>query len=130
MKDILQEALNKARIIITSGGVKSLNYTLPKADIYIDCRGVANPCYGMSGSGDDPKVQEWVEKNTTVHPYVEIILETLTRIPMRRRGQEEPFKEPVRIMCFCAHGIHRSRAMKHILSNRLKAAGVKEVTVE
>lgn len=119
-----------AKLVLSSAGCKSFaieeppTYTLPKADVYLDCRGAANPCHGgPSGSGDSPEVQAYVEANTDVDTYVDMIFAHLVRIPTRRKGQGDPWIKPIHVLCFCAHGIHRSRAMKHILARRLKASG-------
>ena len=112
-------------ITLASFGVKT-GMEWPKADLYIDCRGVANPMHtaGLCGTGDEGEVQEWVRTYTDVFPYYDIVREALTRLTTRR-GEGKEFDKPFHIVTMCAHGIHRSRAMKHIIGKHLTGLGFK-----
>lgn len=113
------------RFIFLSAGVKNGLGNLPLADLYLDCRSMVNPYHeaGLGGlTGDDPRVIAFVEEQNTpvINAFLALIWETLERIPSRRRSRPDPFLAPIRVCCVCAHGIHRSRAMKHILARRIQ----------
>lgn len=103
----------------------------PKADLYLDVRGVANPSAsgGPGGNGDNPVVQAWVSKNSDIAPYTELIEQALSRMTSRR-GAGKEYEKPFKIVTMCAHGVHRSRAMKHILAYWAKKQGYKVVEVK
>ena len=112
------------KLIFTNHGLKG-GKELPKADLYLDCRGVANPFHQASLAsltGDSKAVQNWVmmESPDTIVAFKHQIEEGLTRIPIRRRDEADPYSRPFTICCMCAHGIHRSRAVKHILASYYK----------
>ena len=116
----MQQKLNQQdlTIILQSSGYKAGPLPEKGIDLFIDCRAIANPCYipSLGGkSGDDQEVQEWVAYHTDMDAYYAIVEEALTRIPIRRNDKENPYEKPFVIHCFCAHGIHRSRSMKHLL---------------
>lgn len=103
---------------------------LPGAELYLDCRGVANPSHGgPGGTGDDPQVQDWVRYNSDLTPYCLMIQDALSRL-ITRKGEGHEFDKPFRIATFCAHGIHRSRAIKHLLANFLNNSGYLNVKVD
>ena len=126
--------LNEARlhlpIVLMSFGVKS-GQLFPPADLYLDCRGCADPSHVMSGTGDDPEVQEWVWDRSAniLQAYRGLIWESISRLTTRR-GAGKEFDKPFVILTMCAHGIHRSRAMKHILGRWLRADGFSQVEVK
>ena len=109
----------KLTIRLTSFGVKN-NIPWPPADLYLDCRGVANPMHaiGLNGTGDDPGVQKWVEIHCDMMGFHHTVYSALIRLTTRR-GAGKEFEKPFNIVCMCAHGIHRSRSMKHILGRWL-----------
>lgn len=118
-------------ITLISTGLKS-GAALPKADLYIDCRPMANPFHEPklgAMSGDAEIVQEWVEARSPdlVQAYLQQIKDTLETLPLRRANSSsgKTPNDPLIICCFCAHGIHRSRATKHILARKLKGLGGK-----
>lgn len=120
----------KLPLVFFSFGVKSEKKEFPKADLYLDCRGVANPSHGgPAGNGDDIDVQLWVAVHSTLNAYCEMIQMALSRMTARR-GEGKEYEKPFRIGCCCAHGVHRSRAVKHILARWAKLAGHVDVTVE
>jgi RNase adaptor protein for sRNA GlmZ degradation len=131
---VLTPIMLAMRIILISAGLKP-NRTLPKADLYLDCRSIANPFHAdpkiSSMSGDAEVVQEWVEQRSeeSIRAFLAQVNESILRLPIRRQGKD-PFSEPFVICPFCAHGIHRSKAMKHILKRRLKMEGFSDVRVE
>jgi RNase adaptor protein for sRNA GlmZ degradation len=100
---------------------------LPKADLYLDCRVLPNPVFidGIGSTGDDPKMQQWMITNGApfIESFTQLIEDGIHQIPKRRSGKEDPWEEPYRICFMCAHGIHRSRSMKHLMGQRLKGYG-------
>lgn len=116
-------------LIFFSFGVKG-DKEFPKADLFLDCRGVANPSHGgPPGSGDDLDVQMWVAEHSNLRPYVEMVKMALSRMTARR-GVGNEFEKPFRIACMCAHGVHRSRSMKHLLARWARLVGYQSVEVE
>lgn len=115
--------MDKIKIEFFSFGIKNVwngKGNMSQADLYLDCRGVANPAYsGLSGCGDDLVVQAWVDSFTDLGPFLDMIEEAISRLEVRR-GKGKISEKPFVIACFCAHGIHRSKAMKHILADRIK----------
>ena len=106
-------------IKFSSTGVK--NGPLPKADYYIDCRVVKNPFHepSLNGkSGDDPAVQQYVADHSNIGAMADLLEEAISRVPSRRRGEKDQDR-PFEVLCFCAHGVHRSRSVKHLLSRVL-----------
>lgn len=123
-----KELKEKLPLVFFNCGVKGLK-KMPKADLYLDCRGLANPSIAGLGGGDDPTVQEWVLANSDISPYIMLIEDALSRMTTRR-GPGHEYDKPFRILTMCAHGIHRSRAAKHILAKWAKSNGYKSVEVE
>ena len=123
------------KIILKSYGLKS-GQPLPPADCYIDCRGVPDPSQaiggsglGFGGNGDLPAVQTWIASHIVLLPYREIVGDHLSKLSTRR-GVGHEYDKPFIILTMCAHGIHRSRAMKHILARELRGVGYQHVRVE
>jgi RNase adaptor protein for sRNA GlmZ degradation len=120
--------VGKLLIKFISAGVKS--GPLPPADYYLDCRVVYNPFHDptLAGkTGDDLSVQLKVrELSPSVDAMRDLLREAIRRIPTRRKGEgKDPYEKPFVVCCFCAHGIHRSRSVKHLLSRDMIAAGFK-----
>lgn len=118
------------QLTLISTGVKS--GPLPKADLYLDCRVIRNPFHVpelKGASGDDAKVQKWVmEANPEIYKrFVETVDDLIDTLPARRQG-EQPFERPVVVCFMCAHGVHRSRAMKNLVGYALQAR--KDLKVE
>lgn len=120
------------QIVLKSRGIKKFlfdgegenNFSLPKADLYIDCRAVREK--GLRGySGKDPTFQASIEEAcpNTLNLIFGIILESLKLIPDRRDGKN-PYSKPFVIMFFCAWGQHRSPGVKQIMSRRLREIGL------
>ena len=101
----------------------------PKADLYLDCRGVIDHAQKvggttaggliMPGSGspldDIRQVNGW-----TITSFLAIIHEALHTIPTRRRTEKDPFDRPI-VLCFlCAYGVNRSKNMKLIIAEELR----------
>lgn len=116
-------------LVFGSIGVKGLE-KMPKADLYLDCRGIANPSHGgPSGTGDEVDVQYWVATHSNIKPYCEMVEMALSRMTARR-GAGKEFEKPFKILCMCAHGVHRSKSMKHLLARWAKLSGYMSVEVE
>lgn len=104
------------------------NLLLPKADLYLDCRVIPNPFLvkGVgSFTGENPIVQQWVLEHGQlfISSFSQLITDGIAQIPTRRKGKDDPFAAPYVICTMCAHGIHRSRAMKHLLADRFRKGG-------
>lgn len=123
------------KIRLISFGVKSVvaagsQTPLPKADLYFDCRVIRNPYHapGMASlGGDHPKLQEWclAENADVLDKFLSLINVGLTTIPDRRRDVKEgAFSVPVTLAFFCAYGVHRSVAMKHLVAKKLLEQGL------
>ena len=110
------------KIFLSSYGLKGGMNPHPKhgVDFYVDCRQVCEPPSG-SPSGDDKETQAFIEQRTNFKPIMECIIQALERIPSRRGEMKDPYSKPFHIAFFCAWGVHRSRAAKHIVGERLKA---------
>lgn len=103
--------------------------TLPKADFYLDCRGIAE--HGIKGTtGKAPEFQKGVREQSpsSLVAFEELIISSLKHIETRRAGSSDPYANPYVIVFLCAHGVHRSVASCHILAARLKARGY-DVTI-
>lgn len=125
----LAEVKQNLFITLRSFGVKS-GEPFPPAELYLDCRGLANPIYGgPSGTGDDPKVQGWVANFSDITLYFRLVEEAFSRLTTRK-GKGKEYDAPFRIVCMCAHGIHRSRSLKHILAGWLRMEGYQRVEVQ
>ena len=123
---------NKPQLILRSAGIKT--HAFPKLwhpqehDLLIDCRVVKDPShYAQSGL----KMVDWVEENSTypVLMLFEVVKKGIDMIPERRREKDNPYKDPFKILFFCAHGMHRSVSVKQIMGRWLREAGF-EVTIE
>ena len=111
------------RLILLSHGIK--HGSMPKADFYVDCRCVADPLRGGETSlGGGIK---FIEKfsHQTLATIQFMISDAIELIPARRHEKTDPFADPFIICFFCAHGMHRSPAVKHIMSRKLLADGYK-----
>jgi RNase adaptor protein for sRNA GlmZ degradation len=80
---------------------------------------------------EDTKVMEWVKEHGAPYldSFYQLIIDGLQQIPSRRLGKADPFERPYTVCTMCAHGIHRSRAMKYLLATQLVKDGW-NVTVE
>ncbi len=123
------------KLILRSHGLKRIECTepdyriIPKADFYIDCRGIQEK--GISGSsGDDVKFQAGVLGHSphSIEAALTLILDSLNHVETRRQG-ENPTARPYVVCFMCAWGVHRSVAVKHIAARKLKALGL-DVKVE
>ena len=122
----------QVKLTFLNRGLKGTGGQLPKAYLYIDCRGLPDAATeGPGGSGDSVQVQDYMKLNApeSLDAMVQIIDGAVNRIPQRRRGETDPYARPIEICCFCAFGMHRSRAAKHILAQRCKELGY-QVEVE
>ena len=111
--------LLKPKLIFTSFSLKN-GQPLPSADCYVDCRGIPNPIYGgPAGTGHDLGVRKWVRERLNQaheqHLYVDLVSASINALTTRRGAGHETDK-PFVVCCMCAHGIHRSVAMKHLLA--------------
>lgn len=120
--------------IITSSGMKvgdvgKDGVNLPShKDLYLDCRACYDPSQ-HSGTGDDTRLQLLVRDRTPITAYMEIVKGFIDTWPNRRMEWQDPFAHSLTIHCFCAWGMHRSRAMKHIIADELRRMGYTVETV-
>lgn len=114
------------KLIFSSSGKKVA--PLPDGkDLYIDCRAVYDPS-GTHVSGANIKCQLDVREVTPIGAYVEIVSNAIQNMAHRRgNNPNKGVNDPMTIHCFCAYGVHRSVAMKHILA---KEFGLKGYEVE
>jgi len=124
-----------AQIVLINDGWKRVgnNHPMPRADYYLDCRPIPNPFLEpklATLTGDDGEVIAWVKLRSRkfIDSFIQIIEDGIHQIPTRRLGNTTPYAKPVIIATMCAHGIHRSRAMKHILAEELRQRGWASVT--
>jgi len=125
----------KVKLELSWHGIKRLPAkdgfrTIPRADLYIDCRGIAEK--GIPGfTGKSPEFQAAIRKASapTLRAFVGQIIDALPHIPSRRGGTD-PFKEAFTVLFMCAHGVHRSVASCHIVAEALKAGGYNVTIVE
>lgn len=110
-------------VIMTHYGLKATQIGQIKADCHLDCRGVPD-AVGSGRNGDDPEVQNWVASQIDLLAYIRIVVDHLLAVESRRRGEVDPYLRPVKVATFCAFGIHRSRAMKHLIADYLKTRGI------
>ena len=104
--------------------------TIPKADLYIDCRAIAEA--GVPGwSGKCPEFQEGVlaQSFVALSAIENLITDSLRHIPARRGGKD-PYKDAYVVLFMCAYGIHRSVATCHIIAKAMKIKGYDVTIVE
>ena len=97
---------------------------LPKADLYIDCRGIAER--GIQGNtGHANSFQEGIKKASplSLDAMTTLIVDSLRHIETRRSGKPDPFKEPYVVCFMCAWSMHRSPATAHVVGERLSKLG-------
>ena len=117
------------KIHLISAGLKG--GPLPKADHYLDCRVIPNPHHALGGEvGGSPKLRAWVMEHGErwVKRYAHDVVDGLSNMVPRRRGESNPYARPYTVCCFCAYGQHRSPTMKWLLSEQIltaaKSAGI------
>ena len=97
---------------------------LPKADLYIDCRGIAE--HGIEGNtGHTNSFQEGIKAASplSLGAMTTLIVDSLRFIETRRSGKPDPFKEPYVVCFMCAWGMHRSPATASVVGEKLKELG-------
>ena len=133
LKSPTQAKLTPLSVFIYNFGLKAAGWdmgdriAMPKADFYIDARGLPDGAMNAPGvSGDDPIQQEWLKAEMAkqgIHlsTYVRLALDAIYAIPHRRRQMTDPYTKPFIIACFCAYGLNRSRGLKNLLAPELQA---------
>ena len=123
---------NKPRLILRSAGIKTSAFPdlwHPKEhDLLIDCRVVKDPSHYTQGG---QKMWDWLLDQCPyqLRKILCHVLNGIDMIPERRREKDDPYKDPFKILFFCAHGMHRSVSVKQIMGRWLREAGF-EVTIE
>lgn len=114
----------KPKLVFKFMGLKPSGYQLPKADLYIDCRGVKEVGAPSTWDGTSNSFLNYVRVHSSASLYAmeTLIAESLNHIADRRAG-EDPLAKPYVVQFFCAHGVHRSRACCTILAERFRADG-------
>ena len=106
------------------------NFATLKADLLLDARVAPNPSYDKtigSLTGDDIRVQNWMRREigAQLDTYRDMILLGLSTLKKRREPDGgDPYGKPFIVGIFCAHGIHRSRSLKHLLREELRKLGL------
>jgi RNase adaptor protein for sRNA GlmZ degradation len=111
-------------VVLRSVGFKTAAFEKVMKDTHfiVDCRGVLDPSHKGMGSGDNVDVQDYVfmHNQPAVQSIYGMVESALNCITSRRSDKEDMWKDPFNITFVCAHGIHRSRATKHIVARWLK----------
>lgn len=125
--------MSPIKFLLISHGLKTASdehtYSLPKADLYLDCRGVTDGSrvIGLVGgpTGNNLNMQKLVQELSpaTITSFHRIIEDSLDKIPLRRNTKLDPYSDPYVVCFLCAHGIHRSVSSKHLIAALLKQAG-------
>lgn len=121
---LISHGLKTGKVEDTKGD--TIAYQVPKADLYLDCRGIReHDLPDHAKGGGSMKFQDAVLNNNapTITSFQRIIEDSIPQIKTRRNGEKNPYDRPYVICTMCAHGIHRSVASKHLLAERLKKAG-------
>lgn len=121
----------KLALIFKSHGVKN-SAPFPTAHCYVECRGVPDASNAMEGGGALFTHQQFVKEKLGAYrigEYVSLVKQGIDKLPERRKG-EDMYGKPFIICCLCAHGIHRSVAMKHILAAEFHKLGFTHITIE
>lgn len=91
-------------------------------DLYIDCRAVWDPSKSHGG-GAEMATQLAIRTRTPIKAYVEVVDGAIKTLSQRRENSTKAQHAPMTIHCFCAYGMHRSVAMKHILATEFRLKG-------
>ena len=122
------------KLVFSSSGLKAGPLPLGK-DHYIDARAIPDPTqFGKGGgsvytppfgvTGKDPKLQAWMRDVAPIKAYVEVVKGMLATLGKRRENNpNKHITDPVTIHTFCAWGVHRSVALKHILAREFELMG-------
>lgn len=105
---------------------KIVGYGVPKADLYIDCRGIREhdlPDHDRGGTATTFQAAVEAESAETIHAILRLIAFSLPQIRSRRIEDKNPYNRPYVVCFMCAHGVHRSVATKHIIARKLKGVG-------
>jgi len=117
----------ETKLILINRGIKLTGGMLPKAFYYVDCRGLPDSAAGEGpgGSGDTPAAQAYImqQAGTSIMNMVALVDGAVQRLPIRRRNEKDPYGSPIVICCFCAFGLNRSRAAKHLIAAELRKLG-------
>lgn len=115
--------MDKLIIKLRSVGFKTGAWekAVEKAHFILDARCVKDPSAKGFPSGDSIETQNYVSQQNpdAIMGLKDILTGAINAIPTRRRDKEHPYEDPFVVLCVCAHGIHRSRAVKHIMAKWL-----------
>lgn len=111
-------------IILRSVGFKTSLFEKVIADTHfiVDARGIEDPSHHGMGTGDNKDVQDWVylHNQPAIEAMYGMVEAAINCVTSRRSDKKDMWKDPFNITFVCAHGIHRSRASKHIVAHWLK----------
>lgn len=110
------------KLVFISHGLKS-GKPLPKADIYLDCRGLWED--GTQGGASGPYQGELQIRCYDQLEAMETLIKSGFAMIERRRQPDDPLAKPYVICTLCAHGVTRSVGAKNILAGWFKALGFK-----
>jgi len=118
------------KLIFSSSGLKA--GPLPEGkDIYLDCRVLMDPTRAVAGAmhtvpgGESALTQNQIAvySGNALDAMETLVFAGTATLPNRRKNGSSKPLDIMTIHCFCAWGVHRSVAAKHILAERFKAAG-------
>ena len=95
----------------TSGNATGSHYIVPKAHVYIDCRGTPD-------GEDAEEVYDWLAHEP--EEFLDPIRSAVDMMPTRRKGAPDPFAEPILVCFLCAWGQNRSPSMKQAMARVLR----------
>lgn len=96
---------------------------LPKADLYLDCRGLREYDIGYQGIGSEPEFQQaiLVHNAAAIASMTRLVEDSLPQIEARHGTRAEA--SPYVVCTFCAWGINRSVATKYLLAQYFRNKG-------
>jgi RNase adaptor protein for sRNA GlmZ degradation len=122
-EETVQASKPDLTVVLTSFGWKNQEKP-PKADLYLDCRAMTyHPISALPGDA----VEQVLLFETNRHladAFRREVLISLLDLAHRRDDKENIYADPFIVACACAHGMHRSVAMKKALFKLLQDQGL------
>lgn len=117
--------MDKPKLIFYSTGIKK-NKPLAKLGLLVDCRIVIER-HEEGETGKQKLFRDFVEKTNLVQlNVIEMFIKAgIDALPARRDFKKDWAEKPLEVLFFCAHGIHRSVATKHLMAKRFEENGYK-----
>ncbi len=122
MKIILRSHGMKQNPVTEAGVV--LGYEFPRADLYLDCRSIADPSHaGLSGSTPEGEVYIADHSAAALNFLYGQVVEAINPTILEARWGKDWKEKDVNVLCLCAHGMNRSVATKKVLGKWLVDEG-------